>query len=180
MAVRAGIFFFSLFLETSPWGSCKGKSPGRSKASVAGNIFLLNTWGMKGQAPTACKAPACTDDVRVRGSFQDYVEQPRAAALRVAFLDVVRSSQSSSWKLEALGLQISSSGSCKSSLGEGWCWEVRISSPPSGWEGDLCSEGGLFLTIQLGDKQDPAMVILNVFSSWIVFYFSAVQLLLTL
>lgn len=51
---------------------------------------------MEGQAPTACKAPACTDDVRVRGSSQDYVKQPRAAALRVAFLDVVRSSQSSS------------------------------------------------------------------------------------
>lgn len=42
---------------------------------------------------------------------------------------------------------------------------MRVSLPPSGWEGDLCLEGGLFLTIQLGDKQDPAMVILSVFSS---------------
>lgn len=46
---------------------------------------------MKGQV-------ACTDDVRVRRSFQDNVQQLRAAALRVAWLDVARSSQSWSWK----------------------------------------------------------------------------------
>lgn len=133
---------------------------------------------MKGQV-------TCTDDVRVRRSFQDNVQQLRAAALRVAWLDVARSSQSWSWKLEALGLQSCSSGACRSSLGEGWCWEVRISFPPSAWEGDLCLEGGLFLTVQLGDKQDPAMVILNVFSAWNVFFFlffffSTVPLPLTL
>lgn len=130
---------------------------------------------MKGPAPTACKAPVCTDDVRMRGSSQDSVRKPRAAALRVAFLDVVSTSQSWSWNLEALGLQSSSSGSYRSSLGEGWCWEVRISFPPSGWEGDLCLQGGLFLTVQLGDKQDPAMVILNDFSSWNVFFFFLVH-----
>lgn len=37
--------------------------------------------------------------------------------------------------------------------------------PSSGQEGDLRLEGGLFLAIQLGDKQNPAMVMLNVFSS---------------
>lgn len=42
---------------------------------------------------------------------------------------------------------------------------------PLDGKGIWCLEGGLFLTIQLGDKQDPAMVILNVFSSWIALLF---------
>lgn len=130
---------------------------------------------MKGQA-------ACTDDVRVRGSFQDDVQQLRAAALRVAWLDVARSSQSRSWKLEALGLQNSSHGACRFSLGEGWCWEVRISFPPSAWKGICACRGvsSLLFSWEINRIQlwSYSMSFLPEMSFF--FFFSAVPLPLTL